>query len=303
MRFDPNEMPNLQGKLAIVTGANSGTGFEITKAMASAGSKLIMACRSEERGNKAREKILDELPKAELELLILDLGSFNSIQKFAETILEKYDQLDYLFNNAGVMDQPYGTTEDGFELHFGINHLGHFALTGQLLPLLLSSSSRIITMSSFMHRFGSIKLDDLNSEKKYRKVKAYSQSKLANLLFAFDLGRKLKRYGYKTMSIGTHPGWAATNLQFAGNQKGSKLRYWAYKIANPIFAQSPRKGALPALFAAVDEQIQSGDYTGSRFMVWGSPKIAKPSKKTKDKTIAERLWKKSEELTGISYQF
>lgn len=301
-KWTVDDIDGLESLNIVVTGANSGTGYETAKVLASKNAKVVMACRSLERGEKARDKILDAYPDAKLDLSELDLASLKSIDQFASKIVKKYDKLDILINNAGVMDMPYGKTEDGFEIHLGVNHLGHFALTRKLLGLLLKSpNSRVVTMSSIMHLAGKINFEDINSEKKFNKVKAYGQSKLANLLFAYELDRKLSKNGFSTTSVASHPGWARTNLQFAGNREGSKIRYYMYKFANPIMGQSAYMGALPQIYAAVSTEVSSGQYIGPRFIARGRSKVVRSNKRSKNVDDAKRFWELSEKLTGVSY--
>lgn len=293
------------GKTAIITGANSGLGFEATKALAGKNALVIMACRNMEKAKHAKQRILEHHPNANLEIIQLDLANLESIKRFADTFKAKYDHLDYLFNNAGVMFLPFTKTKDGFELTFGVNHLGHFALTAHLLPVLLQTpNSRIITQSSLYAKRGKIEFDNLNAEKKYNKSKAYAQSKLANLLFAFELQRRLEQANASTISVASHPGYSNTNLQFAGPEmEKSKTRKTIMKIANTLFAQSAAKGALPMLYAATAPDVKGGEYFGPRglFQVWGHPKKIKPPKKALDTETARRLWEVSEQLTKTKY--
>jgi len=298
VRWIEENIPDQSKELALVTGANSGLGYEVSRGLALKGATVVMACRSLKKGEEAAAKIRDENPSGEVRLMQLDLADLESVKQFVETFRSEYSHLDVLLNNAGVMATPYGTTEDGFELHFGINHLGHFALTGQLLDLLEhTSGSRIVTVSSYTHWFGWINFGDLNGEKFYYKWLAYFQSKLANLLFAYELRRKLSQHGKETISVAAHPGYAATNLQ-----QHSALYS---KVMNPIFAQSQEMGALPILYAATRPEIKGGEYIGPDGFLGqrGYPHKARSSKRSHNKETAERLWKVSEELTGVEYSF
>lgn len=296
------DMPDLSDKMMVVTGANSGLGYESSLALATKKATVVMACRNMEKGEAAKATILAEVPNASLEVMALDLSSQQSIRDFATAFHDKYDQLDVLLNNAGVMALPRRETADGFEMQFGTNHLGHFALTGLLLDRLLATpKSRIVTVSSGLHERGAVNFDDLHGRQSYDKWKAYSQSKLANLLFAFELQRKLTTIGSQTISVGTHPGYAATNLQQAGpNMEGSFLMKWVMRLANRFVAQSAEMGALSQLYAAVADDVQGGDYIGPNGMK-GYPQKVDSSPASKSKEDATRLWAISEDLTGIEY--
>ena len=304
-KWTTKDITDQAGKTAIITGANSGLGFEATKALAEKNALVIMACRNMEKAQQAKQRILEQHSKANLEIMPLDLASLESIEQFATNFKTKHEKLHYLFNNAGVMFPPFTQTKDGFELTFGVNHLGHFALTAHLLPTLLQTpSSRVITQSSFYSKRGKIEFDNLNAEKKYSKSKAYAQSKLANLLFAFELQRKLEQANATTISVAAHPGYSNTNLQFVGPEmENSKIRKTFMRIANTLFAQSAAKGALPMLYAATAPNIKGGEYFGPRglFQIWGHPKRIKPQKRALDIETARRLWEVSEQLTNIKY--
>ncbi|MGM0717833.1 MAG: oxidoreductase, partial [Halobacteriota archaeon] len=235
--WSPANIPDRSGRMAIVTGANSGLGFEATNELARAGMHVVMAGRDIDRVENAREEIRAEIDGASLIVGELDLASLDSVRSFTETITSELDSLDLLCNNAGVMAIPRTETDDGFETQFGVNHLGHFALTGQLLDALASAPDpRVVTHSSGLHTRGRMVFDDLHGESDYDKWDAYAQSKLANLLFAYELDR---RYGDVLTSVACHPGWAATNLQRRGPERmGSRLRVVAMDVANRLFAQS-----------------------------------------------------------------
>jgi NAD(P)-dependent dehydrogenase (short-subunit alcohol dehydrogenase family) len=288
-------IPDQSGKLVLVTGANSGLGYEVTRALVRKGATVVMACRNLEKGEEAAAKVRAENPKGEVRLMQLDLADLGSVKRFAEEFHSKYDHLDLLVNNAGVMATPYGKTADGFELQFGINHLGHFALTGLLLGLLKHTpNARIVTVSSYAHYFGRINFGDLNSQKSYQKWLAYGQSKLANLLFAYELQRRLSRNEQNLISVTAHPGYAETNLQ-----QHTSL----FSFLNPIMAQSQEMGALPVLYATTHPEIKGGEYVGpDGFLAQrGYPHLARSSQRSHDEATAERLWKVSEELTGVEY--
>ncbi|WP_148415961.1 oxidoreductase [Haloferax sp. KTX1] len=291
---------------AVVTGANSGLGFEVTKGLAERGTHVVMACRSTERGEAAKREIEAEIPEASLEVHELDLADLDSVAAFAEWFASAYDELDVLCNNAGVMAIPRKETAQGFETQFGVNHLGHFALTARLLPVLEQTpgESRVVTQSSVAHRNGEIDFDDLQGERSYSAWGAYGQSKLANVLFGYELDRRLRSADASVESIVCHPGWAATNLQFRGpQQSGSQLRLWMMKLANAVIAQSAERGAEPMLYAATDPSVEGGDFIGPDGFrnMRGSPEVQESSERSYDVDLAQRLWEVSEELTGVSF--
>lgn len=290
-------IPDLTGKIAIVTGANSGIGYEMARALARKQATVILACRNKDKGAAAVRQIDQEYPAAKAELMPLDLSDLATVRRFADEFIRQHDRLDLLINNAGVMEIPFGKTADGFELQFGTNHLGHFALTGLLLDLSLHTpQARIATVSSIVHRFGRIDFDNLNGEKRYSRSGAYAQSKLANLLFTYELQRRLKGAGVDTMAVAAHPGWTATNLQ---------THSLLYRTLNPIMAQQPMMGALPALYAATAPDVQGGDYYGPRGWqeLGGYPTKVQSSKNSYDTAVAAKLWTVSEELTGVRYHW
>jgi NAD(P)-dependent dehydrogenase (short-subunit alcohol dehydrogenase family) len=289
-----DDILNVKGKVAVVTGGNSGLGKETARVLAQKDVKVILAVRSTDRGEDAAIEIRKEFPKSNVEVMKLDLSSLASVKSFAKEFQGRYEHLDFLINNAGVMVPPYTKTEDGFELQFGTNHLAHFALTGLLLPLLESTEdSRIVTISSVAHLTGDVNFHDLAWEqRKYDAPKAYADSKIANLYFTYELARKLNKSSIKVLAA--HPGWTSTNLQ-----KNWRL----FRLLNPFFAQKPEMGALPTLRAATDPDAQSGDYFGPSGWqeVRGYPKKVASNKRSNDKEIAEKLWRASEKLTGIKY--
>ncbi|RLB50088.1 MAG: short-chain dehydrogenase [Deltaproteobacteria bacterium] len=301
-----DQVPDLSGRVMIVTGANSGIGYEAALAFAKRKADVILACRHQDKAKAAADRIQNEAPTARLELIPLDLSDLSSVQAFALSFREGHSRLNGLINNAGVMALPQRTTTDGFEMQLGTNHLGHFALTGRLLDLLLAApGSRVVNVSSIAHKFGKIRFHDLQSEKSYSKWGAYGQSKLANLLFTHELDRRLKDAGNGTISVACHPGWAATNLQEAGpRMEGSKLMERLSAWGNSMLAQDAAAGALPTIFATV-EPLRGGEYVGpTRFMGWhGPPEIVEPLSKARDPKVAARLWEESEQLTGVRYAF
>ncbi len=287
-------MPDQSGRIAIVTGANSGIGYETARALAHGGATVIMACRSRQKGTEAAEGIRDENPRGDVEMMQIDLADLASVRRFAEAYRASHNRLDLLINNAGVMRPPQRQeTAEGFELQFGTNHLGHFALSGLLLDLIVrTASSRVVVLSSLTHRAGSIHFDDLQGEASYNAAAAYAQSKLANLLFAHELQRRLK--GTHVIVAAAHPGWAGTNLQ---------RNYALLRWLNPLLAQRPEKGALPTLYAATAPDVQGGDFIGPcGFMeLGGGPIKVRSSNQSHDQAVADRLWAVSEELTGVVY--
>lgn len=301
-----DRVPDLSGRIIVVTGANSGIGYEAARALARRHAEVILACRSLEKGEGAAERIRRETPAARVETMQLDLADLSSVRAFSDAFRTTRSGLDALINNAGVMALPRRTTRDGFEMQLGTNHLGHFALTGQLLPLLLETrSSRVVNVSSMAHNFGTIRFHDLQSEKRYHKWAAYGQSKLANLLFTYELDRRFKEAGSDSISVACHPGWAATNLQQAGpKMSGSKIMETLSAWGNALLAQDAAAGALPTVFATV-EPLRGGEYVGpTRMMGWhGPPAVVEPAAKARDPRVAARLWDESERLTGVHYDF
>jgi len=302
------EMPAMEGETVVVTGANSGLGYEATKAFADAGATVVMACRSEQRGEDAATDIRREIRGGNLEVRVCDLADLDSVATFAERLREDVDGIDVLCNNAGVMAIPRQETADGFEMQLGVNHFGHFALTGHLLPELRASEgeSRVVTQSSGVHERGDIDFTDLNWERSYDKWAAYGRSKLANLLFAYELQRQLDDHEADIVSVACHPGYAATDLQFRGpREAGSSVRMGLMKVANRLFGQSAERGALPMLYAATSDDVLGGEYIGPDGLLnmRGHPEFQESNAASRDEGDAEQLWTVSEELTGVSYDF
>lgn len=304
-RWTTDQIPDLDGMTAIVTGANSGLGFETALELAHKGARVVLACRNLEKAAATAEVIQAAHPRAAVESLPLDLADLASVRAFAEKFLSSHRDLHLLCNNAGVMALPLRRTADGFEMQFGTNHLGHFALTGLLIDRLMQTpAARIVTTSSTAHKVGRIDFDDLQSERSYGRVRAYGQSKLANLLFAYELQRRLAAAGADTQSLACHPGYAATNLQLAGpRMTGSSFLERASEWANSVFAQSAAMGALPTLYAATSPDARGGDYIGPSdyFESWGPPKKVESNGRSHDAESARRLWDVSESLTGVRY--
>lgn len=291
------QIPDQTDKFAIVTGANSGIGYEAARALAQKGATVVMACRNLEKANPAADQIRQTNPTGTVVVMQLDLGDLGSVRGFAAAFQDRYDRLDLLINNAGIMAPPLGRTAQGFESQFGVNHLGHFALTGLLLNLVLRTpQSRVVTVSSMVHRFGRIDFDDLQWEKKrYSPNSAYGQSKLANLLFTYELQRKLSSAGKGTLAVAAHPGWTATNLQQHSSMTG---------FFNRFLAQEQPMGALPTLMAAAAPTVKGGDYFGPSGLMemQGYPKKVQSNARSHDQQAAARLWDISEKLTNVRYE-
>ena len=299
--WSANQIPDQSGRLAVVTGANSGLGLETARALAAAGATVVITARDRAKGEAARERITAETPDATVEARVLDLAALESVRGFAAGIAADHPRIDMLINNAGVMMPPRGETVDGFELQFGTNHLGHFALTGLLLePLAAVGGARVVTVSSLEHKPGRIHFDDLQSESKYSSRGAYQQSKFANAVFGLELDRRLRAAGSPVISVLAHPGYSATNLQTSGPPFPVSA---LLRISNALIAQSASKGALPQLYAATAPGVEGGEFIGpDGFMeARGTPTEVQPVKRARDEQTARRLWDVSEELTGVRY--
>jgi len=296
IKWNTNNIPDQNNRVVIITGATSGLGKEATKILAGKNAIVIMAVRNAEKGERVAAEFKKASPNAKIDVRKLDLSSLSSVKSFAEGINTSYDRLDILINNAGVMACPFSKTEDDFEIQMGTNHLGHFALTGLLMPLLKKTkASRIVATSSIAHRQGDINFEDINwAKRKYVTGKAYGDSKLANLYFAYELARKLKDDPGAPMVTAAHPGWTSTDLQ-----RHSLM----FRILNPIFSQNVDQGVLPTLRAATDENAKPGDYYGpSGFMeAKGSPIVVKSNEMSHNENNAKRLWDLSEKMTGIQF--
>lgn len=288
-------MADHSGKIGIVTGSNSGIGFEAAKMLASGGMKIIMACRNEAKAIAACKEILNSYPGALVEYMHLDLSSQSSVKDFTSMFHERYKRLDLLVNNGGIMTGPHRLTEDGFEMIFATNHLGHFTLTAGLIDILLNTiGSRIVTVSSIAHFKGIICFDDINSISLYIRKEAYRQSKLANLLFAYELDRRLKEKGSSTLSIAVHPGISSTKIV--------KLPSIIDKLKDLVL-MNPIKGAMPTMMGATDMTLKGGEFIGpeGRGQLFGFPTLVKSGRHSYDKETWLRLWELSEELTGIGF--
>jgi NAD(P)-dependent dehydrogenase (short-subunit alcohol dehydrogenase family) len=295
-KWDGDNIPDQKDRVAIVTGSSSGIGYETARILAEKKAKVIIAVRNLKKGNTAADKIKASNGAADVRVMELDLANLASVSSFAETFKRQFNRLDLLINNAGVMMPPYSKTADGFELQFGTNHLGHFALTGHLADLIMKTeNSRIVNVSSGAHNFGKLDFDDLNRENRpYKKVRSYGESKIANLYFTYELQRRLDQSGSKTISVASHPGWTATELQ-----RHAKI----LKFLNRFVAQDISMGALPTLYAAVGPDVKGSDYYGPSGWreMRGYPKKVESNEPSHDETNAKKLWKASEELTGVKF--
>ncbi|OEJ26981.1 short-chain dehydrogenase [Streptomyces agglomeratus] len=298
-----SDIPDQSGRTAVITGANSGIGLATARELARRGARVVLACRSEQRGKEAAEHISREVPGALVEFTPLDLADLSSIRDFARSYA--YERLDLLINNAGVMALPYGRTADGFETQFGVNHLGHFALTGLLLPhLLRTPGARVVSVSSGLHALSNIDIGDLNSERTYRRWIAYGRSKTANLLFVHELAGRLAAAGSDVVAAAAHPGYARTNLQTAGvRMEGRRAAERIVELGNRIIAQPAESGALPTLYAATAPGVRPDSFTGPRVQGWrGPPAKSWRAAWTTNDVASERLWVASEQLTGVRYE-
>lgn len=292
----------LTGKTAIITGGNSGIGFETAKGLLILGARVILAVRNIEKGNAARAALLKLQPSAQIGIMKLDLADLETICLFTREFSKSFDKLDLLINNAGIMAPPYAKTKDGFEMQFGSNHLGHFALTGLLLPLLTNTpGSRVVTVSSRAHSRGSIDFANLDGTKGYQAKKVYNQSKLANLYFALELDKRLKKHDLQTISVACHPGVSATNILKFGRWE---IPLVFKSIAN-LFLQPPDMGALATIYAATEPHLTGGEYIGpvTQFQRRGYPALGTPHANAADQEVSNRLWEVSEKLTAVSYNF
>ena len=297
-RWTFESIPDQTGRRAIVTGANTGIGYEAAKALALKGAEVTLACRSADKGREALDRLKAQDPPGGAALESLDLADLGSVEAFADRYLQANDKLDLLILNAGVMVPPQSTTAQGFELQFGVNHLAHFALTGRLLPLLQKTDgARVVVLSSTAASFGAMDFDDLNwQSRRYVAWPAYGQSKLANQLFALELQRRLRAAGSAVVVTAAHPGWTATDLQRTSTMAS---------LFNPIIAMKPPQGALPTLRAATDPAAEGGDYYGpdKLMQMRGYPIKVDMPKHALEAEDASRLWEVSEEMTGVRYAF
>ena len=294
MHWSIESVKSQAGRTAIITGANSGLGYSTALALAGKGCKVVLACRDLGKAQAAKAQILTQHPKAQVECATLDLMQLASVRAFAKTYLKSHTTLELLINNAGIMMPPYALSADGFESQFAANYLGHFALTGLLLPLLNKTpGARVVSLSSLAHNWGTIRFDDPSFERGYDKRAAYGQSKLACLMFAYELDRRLKAAGLGTLSVAAHPGVAATNLA----QHFPKVVSWLF----PLVGQPAASGALPTLYAALGNDIQGGDYCGPKNLhqMRGDPVKVSSNRASRDQVAAKRLWEMSQTWTKM----
>ena len=291
------DIPSQAGRIAIITGANSGIGYEAARILAGHGATVVLAGRDAGKTKAAHDQIHSQVAEARLDTVALDLASLASVRQAAIEIRARYPRLDLLINNAGVMMPPHGRTADGFELQLGTNHLGHFALTGLVLPSLLDvPGSRVVTISSNGHKIGRINFTDLQSERHYRRMGAYSQSKLANLLFTFELQRRLAAASADTIAVAAHPGTSDTALV-------RHLPAWMQAGSRIVPSQDATGGALPTLRAATDRSAAGGDYYGPSGLgeFAGPPVRVRSSSRSRDAAAQRQLWAVSEQLTGVTF--
>lgn len=294
-KWDSGNIADQKGKVVIITGSSSGLGYEAAKALANKNATVIVAVRSKKKGDIAVAEIKAQNPNADIQVMLVDLSDLVSVNTFAELFKAKYNQLDLLINNAGVMNPPYTKTKDGFELQFGTNHLGHFALTGHLIDLIKKTpGSRIVNVASTAHKIGKLNFDDLNWETRpYKKMQSYADSKLANLYFTKELQRRLGKESSSVVVTSAHPGAASTGV----------ARHSLFFRFLSMFVQDSKMGSLPTLYAAVDTKVQGNDYIGpGGFGEFGGyPKKVQPAANAKKEDVAQRLWEVSEKMTGVSY--
>jgi len=297
--WKPSQLPNLSGKTFVVTGANSGIGYEAARMLGEKGADVVMVCRSRAKGEAAQRK-LSASAKGKVDLILMDLSDLSSVRKAAEELRNRYSQIDGLINNAGIMMTPQQKTVDGFDLQMGANHLGHFLWTGLLLDLVEAAKGRVVVLSSLVHKYGPLNLDDFMTDTNYTPMKAYTQSKLANLMFAFELDRCLQAAGSEVICVACHPGYTDTNLQSTGPTGFMK---GMLAVMNVLMAQKPQAGATPTVLAAAGQEAKRGAYYGPQKM--GEARGPVSDAKVKDHALDQEkqrlLWEKSEQLVGFKY--
>ena len=301
--WSPSDIPDLTGRTAVVTGANSGLGKETTRELARKGARVVMACRSEDRARRARAEILRDVGEADVVVELLDLASLDSVRQFAETVRSTYDRLDVLYCNAGIMAIPRSETADGFETQFGVNVLGHFALVGRLLPLLeATEGSRTVWLSSMAAWPGKISFSDLQGERSYGRWRAYNQTKLADLMLAYEMNRRLQDAGESSVALAAHPGLSNTDLQATSAEKSdSTIESVFYSLTMDRIAMTALQGALPQLRAGTDPRARGGAFYGPRYKMRGHAVEVNPPTKALDAKVRARLWRECERLTGVSF--
>ncbi|MCA9938420.1 MAG: SDR family oxidoreductase [Anaerolineales bacterium] len=303
-KWTQENIPDLAGKVVVITGANSGLGFACARILAARGATVVMTARNITKGNKAQADILQNQPNASLDLMQLDVGDLRSVHAFAAAFKAKFGRLDVLLNNAGIMAIPRQETVDGFEMQFGVNHLGHFALTGLLIDIIVKTPhARIHNVTSSANYTGTMNFDDLMGEKEYSRWAAYGQSKLANILFTLELQERLTAAGYDTIVNTSHPGMVMGNLQTNSvAQSNTRMEAWLYRLTEPLFAQDIKMGVLPMLYGMTAEDARGGVFYGPRWLnVRGYPAEKKANKEAYDAATRQRLWQVSERLTGVHY--
>ncbi|HEX2968656.1 MAG TPA: oxidoreductase [Bacteroidales bacterium] len=298
--FNPEKVSSRKGRIAIITGSNTGLGYETAKILAGTGMKVIMACRNMEKAESAKKMILKTHPGSDLEIMPVDLSRLASVRNFADMYMSAFDRVDLLINNAGIMIPPYSLTEDGFESQMGVNYFAHFLLTALLFDTIVKTpGSRIVALSSNAHKKGEIRFEDLNRRKDYNPLNAYRQSKVACLIFAKELDRRIRRAGLETLSVAAHPGLSITELV-------RHIPKWVMVIGKPLTAivtHPPAKGAMPVVYAALSPDVKGGEYFGPQgYNEWkGEPGRVDSTSYANDKSIAARLWDISEKLTGVNF--
>jgi NAD(P)-dependent dehydrogenase (short-subunit alcohol dehydrogenase family) len=306
-RWTTTDIPDQTGRTILITGANSGLGLRSAEALAGAGARVLMACRNMQKAAEARTSVAAKATGPEPEVVALDLSDLTSVEACADRLTDDLDHIDVLMNNAGVMAVPLSRTPQGFEMQFGTNHLGHFALTGRLLPLLRQApAARVITVSSFGHKPGRIRWDDPNWETgRYHAWPAYFQTKLANLLFTAELERQAREAMSSLLAAAAHPGYAATNLSASGPGSSGRIMHFGAEMTDRLLGQPDHKGALPQIYAATMPDVGGNDYWGPDGFLEqrGYPKKVGRTNRASDADAARRLWKLSEDLTGVTYDW
>lgn len=297
--WKPSQLPDLTGKTYVITGANSGIGYDAARMLSEKGGDIVMVCRSQEKAEAAQRR-LSATAKGKVDLIVMDLSDLSSVRKAADQLRERCQKIDALINNAGIMMTPQQKTVDGFDLQMGANHLGHFLWTGLLLDLVEAAEGRVVVVSSIVHKYGALNLDDFMSDQQYTPVKAYTQSKLSNLMFAFELDRRLQAAGSKAICIACHPGYTDTNLQSTGPTGIMKAMM---ALSNKLVAQRPEAGATPSVLAAAGSEAKRGAYYGPQKMgeARGPVSDAKVADHALDQEKQRQLWEKSEQLVGFEF--
>jgi len=297
--WKPSQLPKLNGKTYVITGANSGIGFEAARMLGEKGGDIVMVCRSREKAEAAQAKLRKSVTGT-VDLIIMDLTDLSSVRQAAQELRGRYTQIDGLINNAGIMMTPQHKTVDGFDLQMGANHLGHFLWTGLLLDLVEAAKGRVVVLSSLVHKYDPLNLDDLMSDQEYTPMKAYTQSKLANLMFAFELDRRLEAAGRQAICVACHPGYTDTNLQSTGPTGFMKLML---AVMNKMMAQRPEAGAIPTVLAAAGLEARRGGYYGPQSMQESRGKVSDANVKDHalDREKQKQLWTRSEALVGYSW--